>query len=27
MHRIASRAVFHYWYDHYKVNNGLDCQH
>jgi hypothetical protein len=27
MHRIASRAVFHYWYDHYKVNNGLDCKH
>ena len=27
MHRIASRTVFHYWYDHYKVNNGLDCQH
>jgi hypothetical protein len=27
MHRIASRAVFHYWYDHYKVNNGLDCRH
>jgi len=27
MYRIASRAVFHYWYDYYKINNGLDCQH
>jgi len=27
MYRIASRAVAHYWYHHYKVNNGLDCQH
>ena len=27
MYRIASRTVFHYWYDHYKINNGLDCKH
>jgi hypothetical protein len=27
MYRIASVAVNHYWYRHYKVNNGLDCQH
>ena len=27
MHRIASRTVTHYWYRHYKVNNGLDCGH
>jgi len=27
MYRIASRAQADYWYRHYKVNNGLDCQH
>ncbi|MDD5511948.1 MAG: hypothetical protein PHI12_14245 [Dehalococcoidales bacterium] len=27
MYRIASHSVNHYWYRHYKVNNGLDCQH
>jgi len=27
MYRIASRAVADYWFKHYKVNNGLDCQH
>jgi len=27
MYRIASVTVNHYWYRHYKVNNGLDCQH
>ena len=27
MYRIASRTVTHYWYKHYKVNNGLDCGH
>jgi hypothetical protein len=27
MYRIASVTVSHYWYRHYKVNNGLDCQH
>ena len=27
MYRIASHTVNHYWYRHYKVNNGLDCQH
>jgi len=27
MYRIASRAVADYWFRHYKINNGLDCQH
>jgi hypothetical protein len=27
MHRIASRCVYHYWYDHYRIHNGLDCKH
>jgi len=27
MYRIASRAQADYWFKHYKVNNGLDCQH
>jgi hypothetical protein len=27
MHRIASRAVADYWFNHYKANNGLDCKH
>jgi hypothetical protein len=27
MYRIASHTVADYWYRHYKVNNGLDCQH
>ncbi|MFC1930338.1 hypothetical protein ACFLWE_00350 [Chloroflexota bacterium] len=27
MYRIASHANHHYWYKHYKINNGLDCQH
>jgi hypothetical protein len=27
MYRIASHTNDHYWYKHYKVNNGLDCQH
>jgi len=27
MYRIASVTRAHYWYNHYKVNNGLDCQH
>ena len=27
MYRIASITRVHYWYRHYKVNNGLDCQH
>jgi hypothetical protein len=27
MYRIASFTVSHYWYRHYKVTNGLDCQH
>lgn len=27
MYRIASFTVADYWYRHYKVNNGLDCQH
>jgi hypothetical protein len=27
MYRIASYTQSHYWYSHYKVNNGLDCQH
>ena len=27
MCRIASYTVAHYWYSHYKANNGLDCGH
>lgn len=27
MYRIASHTVAHYWYSHYKANNGLDCGH
>jgi uncharacterized Zn finger protein (UPF0148 family) len=27
MYRIASHTVADYWFSHYKVNNGLDCQH
>ena len=27
MYRIASYTVSDYWFKHYKVNNGLDCQH
>ena len=27
MYRIASRAVADYWFDHYRINNGLDCRH
>jgi len=27
MYRVASVTLVHYWYRHYKVNNGLDCQH
>jgi hypothetical protein len=27
MYRIASHSVADYWFSHYKVNNGLDCQH
>jgi len=27
MYRIASHTVADYWFRHYKVNNGLDCQH
>jgi hypothetical protein len=27
MYRIASRAQAHYWYKHYKLTMGLDCQH
>ena len=27
MYRIASRAVADYWFDHYRINNGLDCKH
>jgi len=27
MYRIASFTVADYWYRHYKVTNGLDCQH
>jgi hypothetical protein len=27
MYRIASRAVADYWFNYYKINNGLDCQH
>jgi len=27
MYRIASHTVADYWFNHYKVNNGLDCQH
>jgi hypothetical protein len=27
MYRIASHTVNHYWYRHYRVNNGLDCKH
>ena len=27
MHRIASRTVADYWFNYYRVNNGLDCKH
>jgi len=27
MYRIASRAVADYWFKHYKLTMGLDCQH
>jgi len=27
MHRIASRRVSDYWFEHYEINNGLDCRH
>jgi hypothetical protein len=27
MHRIARRCVADYWFDHYGINNGLDCKH
>jgi hypothetical protein len=27
MYRSAEHCKDHYWYDHYKVNNGLDCRH
>ena len=27
MYRIASNTVADYWFRHYKINNGLDCQH
>jgi len=27
MYRIASRAVADYWFDHYRISNGLDCRH
>ena len=27
MYRVASVTVAHYWYRHYKITNGLDCQH
>jgi hypothetical protein len=27
MYRIASRCVADYWFKHYKITNGLDCQH
>jgi hypothetical protein len=27
MHRIASRAVFDYWRDHYNHTNGLNCSY
>ncbi|MFC1927863.1 hypothetical protein ACFLW7_04715 [Chloroflexota bacterium] len=27
MHRIARRCVADYWFDHYSINNGLDCRH
>jgi len=27
MHRIASRCVADYWFKHYKLTMGLDCQH
>lgn len=27
MHRIARRCVADYWFDHYEINNGLDCKH
>jgi len=26
MYRIASLAVTHYWRDHYRLTNGLDCR-
>jgi len=27
LHRIARRCVADYWFDHYEINNGLDCRH
>ena len=27
MYRIASHTQADYWFKHYKINNGLDCQH
>jgi len=27
MYRIASHVKDHYWYSHYKLTMGLDCQH
>jgi hypothetical protein len=27
MHRIASRTVADYWFNYYRLNNGLDCKH
>jgi hypothetical protein len=27
MHRIASRCVADYWFEHYSIQNGLDCKH
>jgi len=27
LHRIARRCVADYWFDHYEINNGLDCKH
>jgi hypothetical protein len=27
MYRIASRVVTHYWYEYYRIMNGLDCRH
>ena len=27
LHRIARRCLADYWFDHYEINNGLDCRH
>jgi len=27
LHRVARRCVADYWFDHYEINNGLDCRH